>query len=63
MSPDPLKAGPYLGPTLFYSHIMQSRGHETQAEKSGPMSLITLPKVFPGTPRGPTAKPFCCTFS
>jgi hypothetical protein len=29
---------------------MQSRGHETQAEKAGAMSLITLPKVFLGTP-------------
>jgi hypothetical protein len=54
MSPDPLKAGPTPSYLIlfpqFYSHIMQSRGHETQAQKTGSMSLITLPKVFPRTP-------------
>src|SRR5262244_2566964 len=36
---------PYTRPvTLFYSHIMQSRDHQTQVEKSGSISLITLPK-------------------
>ena len=50
MSPDPLKAGPtpvlpYSIPTLCNQEAMKPK-----LRKRGAMSLITLPKEFPGTP-------------
>jgi len=64
MAPDPAESRTEVrNLVLPYYYIMQSRGHETQAEKPGAMSLITLPKESNGSPLGYTAKPIPCTLS